>query len=52
MRMTEDEIIENIARITNTSCYYVKQIFEKLKNAPLNYKKLEDLNIKENKNDN
>lgn len=52
MGMTEDEVIENLASITNTSCYYVKQFFEKLKNASLNYEKLEDLNIKENKNDN
>lgn len=45
--MTEDEAIENLARITNTSYYYVKQNFEKLKNTSLNYEKLEDLSIKE-----
>jgi hypothetical protein len=50
--MTEDEAIENLARITNTSCYYVKQIFEKLKNTLLNYEKLEDLSIKERKDGN
>lgn len=49
--MTEDEAIENLARITNTSYYYVKENFEKLKNTSLNYKKLEDLNIKEEKNE-
>lgn len=47
MKMTEDEVIESLASITNTSCYYVKQIFENLKNTSLNYQKLEYLNIKE-----
>jgi hypothetical protein len=52
MGMTEDEAIENLARITNTSYYYVKQNFEKIKNTSLDYKKLEDLNIKENEEGN
>lgn len=52
MGMTEDEAIENLARITNTSYYYVKQNFEKMKNTSLNYEKLEDLSIKEIKDGN
>lgn len=50
--MSEDEAIEYLANVTNTSYYYIKQSFEKLKNTSLNYKKLEELNIKENENGN